>query len=566
MKNIEDPLDTDVLCGRDAYVQRHIGNLNYRKLVNSNKEAYIACQKTDKLKISRSIVAAIRGQQGRFLEKNKVDGTWYDIGDKKAIEKTSQALREGQPKLKRKMVERGVAYNPGSGNPEPSFQPTTDYTVSSSTTTTAAAATPNPAPMKTMTSITENPASPEASIPSANISNYSGIPRPPHLHATNEHAVNEAPAPNFELDHLKPQSLDGVPCAAPVVRSQNFVDIQQELLMDRLTLNVAPENTDALNSMTSRVDATPRQLHSQQSVAQGSVNSDFAHCSEFSQGISYAPAGMDPIAPHHHHHQAQKQYPPRPMHPFNYQQQQHIQQRDGDRNRYASSSYFNHQQQMQQRDAERNRYSSSPSFNHQQQIQQRDGERNRYTSSPSFLPPTPTRSSDSLSSCSLVDASHPSEGSNQSTAGRKIDRRRLFAKMKVSRTPSGRMESMSSRSLDGMPDIHMVDSQFSLLSNVSAGNSVKQGGTAGRTAGFRDDHGLTLESRRSLMSGLSKISDSSDIHSIFSDLSKKIGNVSMRSIPMSEISGVEEGYQEGLEEIFNWDLKPTAEGSMEFER
>lgn len=31
---------------------------------------------------------------GRFLEKNPDDGLWYDIGDKKACEKTAQALRD----------------------------------------------------------------------------------------------------------------------------------------------------------------------------------------------------------------------------------------------------------------------------------------------------------------------------------------------------------------------------------------------------------------------------------------------------------------------------------------
>ena len=83
-----------------------------------NKGLYITCIKSEKLKISKSIVAAIREQKGRFLEKNK-DGTWDDIGDKKSIEKTSQALREGQPKLKQKIAELGgsaaaaMAHNQG---------------------------------------------------------------------------------------------------------------------------------------------------------------------------------------------------------------------------------------------------------------------------------------------------------------------------------------------------------------------------------------------------------------------------------------------------------------------
>ena len=52
---------------------------------------------------------------------------------------------------------------------------------------------------------------------------------------------------------------------------------------------------------------------------------------------------------------------------------------------------------------------------------------------------------------------------------------------------------------------------------------------------------LGLGSRRSLMSGLSKISDHSG-NSLFSDLSKKIGstNISTRSMAMSEVSGIDE--------------------------
>ena len=106
LRNIVDPSDIDVLSGRDAYVQRHKGNKDYRKLVNANKAQYITVRKPDKMKISRSIVAAVREKGGRFLEKGKGgDVTWHDIGDKKAVEKTSQALREGQPKLKQAIVQ-----------------------------------------------------------------------------------------------------------------------------------------------------------------------------------------------------------------------------------------------------------------------------------------------------------------------------------------------------------------------------------------------------------------------------------------------------------------------------
>jgi hypothetical protein len=72
--------ESDVLCGRGGAALRHPGNQTYRRLVNLNKGLYTTCLKTEKLKISRSIVAAIREQKGRFLEKEK-EGSWYDIGE-----------------------------------------------------------------------------------------------------------------------------------------------------------------------------------------------------------------------------------------------------------------------------------------------------------------------------------------------------------------------------------------------------------------------------------------------------------------------------------------------------
>jgi len=61
------------------------------------------------MKISRGIVSAIREQDppGHFLERDPVTGLWNEIGDKRAIEKTSQALREGQPNLRKKIIHHG---------------------------------------------------------------------------------------------------------------------------------------------------------------------------------------------------------------------------------------------------------------------------------------------------------------------------------------------------------------------------------------------------------------------------------------------------------------------------
>jgi hypothetical protein len=107
MENVIDPLDNDVLCGRGGICLRHTGNKTYHALVKLNRGRYTTCtKKTEKVQISRSIVAAIREQNGRFLEKNEA-GTWDDIGDKRSYVKTSHALRDCQPKLKHKIAQFG---------------------------------------------------------------------------------------------------------------------------------------------------------------------------------------------------------------------------------------------------------------------------------------------------------------------------------------------------------------------------------------------------------------------------------------------------------------------------
>ena len=58
--------------------------------------------KLAKMDISRSIVQAVRllDPPGRFLDKDPATLLWHDIGHKKAVEKTSQALRDGAAMLR----------------------------------------------------------------------------------------------------------------------------------------------------------------------------------------------------------------------------------------------------------------------------------------------------------------------------------------------------------------------------------------------------------------------------------------------------------------------------------
>jgi hypothetical protein len=96
----------DVLCGRGGGTNNHPGNERFRDLVNSQKVNYLHSSKREKPMVSRGIVRAVRNQNppGRFLQKDDETGLWFDIGDQKAREKTSQALREGAPDIRREIT------------------------------------------------------------------------------------------------------------------------------------------------------------------------------------------------------------------------------------------------------------------------------------------------------------------------------------------------------------------------------------------------------------------------------------------------------------------------------
>jgi len=100
---ILDPHDNDVLCGRGGYINSHPGNERFRKLVEKRKRVYLAARfKREKRLVANSIVSEIRALEkpGRFLAKDSKTGNWFDIGDEKARDKTSQALRENAPTIR----------------------------------------------------------------------------------------------------------------------------------------------------------------------------------------------------------------------------------------------------------------------------------------------------------------------------------------------------------------------------------------------------------------------------------------------------------------------------------
>ena len=85
----------DVLCGRGGLTNSHVGNKRFRDVVAEYQLEYLKARKNDKKGIARKILARIDDNGGRFLQRNVSSNVWSLASEKRALEKTSQALREG---------------------------------------------------------------------------------------------------------------------------------------------------------------------------------------------------------------------------------------------------------------------------------------------------------------------------------------------------------------------------------------------------------------------------------------------------------------------------------------
>ena len=97
--------DNDVLSGRGGGTNVHPGNRHFRDLINHHRRAYLKARKNDKPAISRAIVRTIRENKGAFLKRDEKTGLWFEIGDDAAREKTSQALRQRAPEMRKILFE-----------------------------------------------------------------------------------------------------------------------------------------------------------------------------------------------------------------------------------------------------------------------------------------------------------------------------------------------------------------------------------------------------------------------------------------------------------------------------
>lgn len=95
------PHDNDVLSGRGNSINSHPGNKRFRNFVNAQRENYADTSKNEKPIFAKLIVNMVRNlvPPGRFLERDNKTKLWHDTGDRKAWDKTRQALREKPSKI-----------------------------------------------------------------------------------------------------------------------------------------------------------------------------------------------------------------------------------------------------------------------------------------------------------------------------------------------------------------------------------------------------------------------------------------------------------------------------------
>ena len=110
MRDIKEPHQNDVMYGRGGGTNHHPGNKIYRKTVEDRKLDYVNSKRLDKPLVALEIIREWRAQSppGRFLKLDEKTGLWHDVGDKKAREKTSQALREKAPEIRKKQEEEAM--------------------------------------------------------------------------------------------------------------------------------------------------------------------------------------------------------------------------------------------------------------------------------------------------------------------------------------------------------------------------------------------------------------------------------------------------------------------------
>ena len=114
LKDAKSKLGTnDVVMGRGGLSNNHVGNQTFLKLTKTLKPEYARLPKEEKTDVSRRLLKIVQDRGGKFLAKDAASGLFYEVDDKIARRKCSQALREESKaeraeRKKRQSVQQGT--------------------------------------------------------------------------------------------------------------------------------------------------------------------------------------------------------------------------------------------------------------------------------------------------------------------------------------------------------------------------------------------------------------------------------------------------------------------------
>lgn len=89
-----EPLDMDIISGRGAAVNAHLGNKKFRAYCFARKPEFEAANQAAKRRIGLEIVDAALGWGSRFLKRKKDKGPWFEMTQEEAMIKAHQVMRD----------------------------------------------------------------------------------------------------------------------------------------------------------------------------------------------------------------------------------------------------------------------------------------------------------------------------------------------------------------------------------------------------------------------------------------------------------------------------------------
>ena len=99
----------DIVCGRGAPSNLQEGNKMFQEIVEEHQAFYLCSKRAHKPKIALQVIDEVRARGGRFVRRVKTATNgrsfgWEELEEKRSYEKVCQALREGAPEIRRKML------------------------------------------------------------------------------------------------------------------------------------------------------------------------------------------------------------------------------------------------------------------------------------------------------------------------------------------------------------------------------------------------------------------------------------------------------------------------------